>query len=400
MMVRRERYLKQIEPFIDNELVKVLVGVRRSGKTVLLSQIQDCLGERGIKPEQIISLNFESMKNRQYQNADALYQYVSQIAERIDGKVYIFMDEIQEVEGWQTVVNSFRVDLDCDIYITGSNSKLLSGELATVLSGRYVQIKVLPFTFAEVCQLEQEQNRFSSYEASFANYLKYGGFPGRCLLPDEHSVMTYLLDLYDAVMIRDIVNRHKVKEMAVLKNVLEFMLDNVGNPFSVRKIAGKLVSEGIKIAPSTLLNYIDYFKEAFVLYNASRYDLKGKELLASTEKYYAVDLGLRNIVKKSEVVDSSKLYENAVYLEMKSRGYEIQVGKLDENEIDFICIRGMEKLYIQVAYLITETDQEREFGNLEKINDNYPKYVVSGDLMDLSRNGIIHKNIIKFLLEQ
>lgn len=178
------------------------------------------------------------------------------------------------------------------------------------------------------------------------------------------------------------------------------MLDNVGNPFSVRKIAGKLVSEGIKIAPSTLLNYIDYFKEAFVLYNASRYDLKGKELLASTEKYYAVDLGLRNIVKKSEVVDSSKLYENAVYLEMKSRGYEIQVGKLDENEIDFICIRGMEKLYIQVAYLITETDQEREFGNLEKINDNYPKYVVSGDLMDLSRNGIIHKNIIKFLLEQ
>lgn len=239
-MVRRERYLKQIEPFIDNELVKVLVGVRRSGKTVLLSQIQDCLGERGIKPEQIISLNFESMKNRQYQNADALYQYVSQIAERIDGKVYIFMDEIQEVEGWQTVVNSFRVDLDCDIYITGSNSKLLSGELATVLSGRYVQIKVLPFTFAEVCQLEQEQNRFSSYEASFANYLKYGGFPGRCLLPDEHSVMTYLLDLYDAVMIRDIVNRHKVKEMAVLKNVLEFMLDNVGNPFSVRKIAGKL----------------------------------------------------------------------------------------------------------------------------------------------------------------
>lgn len=240
MMVRRERYLKQIEPFIDNELVKVLVGVRRSGKTVLLSQIQDCLGERGIKPEQIISLNFESMKNRQYQNADALYQYVSQIAERIDGKVYIFMDEIQEVEGWQTVVNSFRVDLDCDIYITGSNSKLLSGELATVLSGRYVQIKVLPFTFAEVCQLEQEQNRFSSYEASFANYLKYGGFPGRCLLPDEHSVMTYLLDLYDAVMIRDIVNRHQGKGDGCLKKCVGIYVGQCGKSVFSEKNCGEI----------------------------------------------------------------------------------------------------------------------------------------------------------------
>lgn len=398
-MIVRERYLKQVEPFIDKDLVKVLVGVRRCGKTVLLSQIKDLLLSRGVRQEQFITLNFESMQFAQYKTASSLYEYVTAKAGAAQGKKYIFIDEIQEVSGWQHAINSFRVDFDCDIYITGSNSKLLSGELATVLSGRYVQIKVFPFTFSEICLMKKEQNRFTSYEQAFADYLKYGGFPQRCILPDEHSVTTYLLDIYEAVIIRDIINRHSIKDIAVLKNVLSFMLDNVGNPFSARKISGRLIAEGIKIAPATLLNYLDYFKEAFILFNASRYDLKGKELLASTEKYYAIDLGLRNVIKKSETVDSSKLYENAVYLEMKSRGYEIQVGKLGDKEIDFICVRGQEKLYIQVTYLINETDEEREFGNLERLNDNYPKYVISGDLMDLSRNGIIHKNIIRFLLE-
>lgn len=399
-MVIRERYLNQVKPFINQELVKIFIGVRRCGKTVLLSQIQDLLVSEGVKREQFIVMNFESMQYRQYETAEKLYEYVRNKAEMISGKKYIFLDEIQEVENWQIAINSFRVDFDCDIYITGSNSKLLSGELATVLSGRYVQIRVLPFSFSEVCAMEKENNTFNSVEQTFSNYLKYGGFPQRCLLSDEHSVTTYLLDVYEAVIIRDIVNRHSVKDIGILKGILAFMLDNVGNPFSARKITGKLLPEGIKIAPSTLLNYIEYFKEAFILYNASRYDLKGKELLTSMEKYYAIDTGLRNVVKKSEYVDSSKLYENVVYLEMKSRGYEIQVGKIDNNEIDFICFKGQEKLYIQVAYLITEKDQEREFGNLEKISDNYPKYVVSSDIMDLSRNGIVHKNIIQFLLEK
>lgn len=219
-------------------------------------------------------------------------------------------------------------------------------------------------------------------------------------LQDAHSIETYLNDIYDAIVIRDIVSRHGIRDASVLKNVLAFLLDNIGNPFSAGKIVGMMVSQGIKITTSTVLNFIDYFKEAFILYNASRYDLKGKNLLASTEKYYAVDLGLRNIIKKSEVIDSNKLYENVIYLEMISRGYEVQVGKLDNNEIDFICYRGEEKIYIQAAYLITPDDEVREFGNLEKLNDNYPKYVVSGDLLDLSRKGIIHKNIIKFLLEE
>ena len=240
---------------------------------------------------------------------------------------------------------------------------------------------------------------FESDEKLFADYLKYGGFPQRFVLKDESAIESYLRDIYEAIVIRDIVERHAVKDVSILKRTLEFLLDNIGNPFSGRNISRRLTSEGMKIATSTLLNYVEYFKEAFVLFNASRYDIKGQNILASTEKYYAVDVGLRNIIKKSELIDSSKLFENVVYLEMLSRGYEVHVGKMDEREIDFICYRGTEKLYIQVAYLINEYDTEREFGNLEKIRDNYPKYVISGDLINLSRNGIIHRNIIEFLLE-
>lgn len=397
-MVIRTRYIEKVKPFVNNDIIKVFVGVRRSGKTVLLSQIENMLIESGVPQENFIKINFESMKYSNVRNAEQLYAYIEQKASNINGKVYIMLDEIQMVEQWEKAINSFRVDFDCDIYITGSNSKLLSGELATLLSGRYIQIKVYPFTLSEVKEFMQEQNRFESDEKLFADYLKYGGFPQRMLMTDEQAIETYLHDIYEAIVIRDIVERHKVKDISVLKRTLEFLLDNIGNPFSGRNISGRLTSEGMKVATSTLLNYVEYFKEAFILFNASRYDIKGKNILASTEKYYAVDVGLRNIVKKSENIDSSKLFENVVYTEMLSRGYEVQVGKLDEQEIDFICYKGDKKIYIQVAYLINEHDEKREFGNLEKIADNYPKYVVSGDLIDLSRNGIIHKNIIDFLL--
>ena len=288
--------------------------------------------------------------------------------------------------------------VDADIYVTGSNSKLLSGELATYLSGRYIQIQVFPFSLAEAKQQCIENGTYTSDEKLFADYLKYGGFPQRFFLPDDHSITTYLDDLYEAIIVRDIMLRHNIREQTALRNVLAFLLDNIGNPFSARNISGRMVSEGIKTTTATVLNYVDYFKEAFILLNASRYDIKGKALLSSTEKYYAVDLGLRNVIKKSEKLDSNKLYENIVYLEMRSHGYEVHVGKMDDTEIDFICYRGDEKLYIQVAYLITPADEEREFGNLERLHDNYPKYVISGDLMNLSRNGIIHRNIIDFLL--
>ena len=398
-MVVREKYISKVKPFVNKDIIKVFVGVRRSGKTVLLSQIRNMLMEEGVAFENFIEMNFESMKFAEIRDAENLYKYVCERIRGIQGKVYLMLDEIQVIREWEKAINSFRVDFDCDIYITGSNSKLLSGELATFLSGRYIQIKVYPFTLSEVKEYLLQQDLFESDEKLFTDYLKYGGFPQRFVLQEESAIEAYLRDIYEAIVIRDIVERHGVKDVSVLKRVLEFLLDNIGNPFSGRNISGRLTSEGMKIATSTLLNYVDYFKEAFVLFSASRYDIKGKRILASTEKYYAVDIGLRNTIKKSELIDSSKLFENIVYLEMLSRGYEVQVGKLDEQEIDFICYRGNEKLYIQVAYLINEYDVKREFGNLEKVRDNYPKYVISGDLVDLSRNGIIHRNIIDFLLD-
>lgn len=397
-MVLRKSYLDKIVPFIDQDLVKVLVGIRRCGKTVLLGQIKDILLQRGVPSKNIIEANFESLRFGSVRTAEALYQFVTEKAAACTGKLYILLDEIQEVDRWQIAINSLRVDFDCDIYLTGSNSKLLAGELATYLSGRYIQIQVFPFTLAEAKAQCQENGTYTTDEKLFADYLRYGGFPQRFCLPDDHSITTYLDDLYEAIVVRDVMLRHSIREQTALRNILAFLLDNVGNPFSARNISGRMVSEGIKTTTATVLNYVDYFKEAFILLNASRYDIKGKALLSRTEKYYAVDLGLRNVVKKSEKIDSNKLYENIVYLEMRSRGYEIQVGKLDDTEIDFICYRGDEKLYLQVAYLITPADEAREFGNLEKLHDNYPKYVISGDLVDLSRNGILHRNIIDFLL--
>ena len=396
-MVERKEYLDQLWAWKDEQQIKVVTGIRRCGKSVLLEQYQHRLLAHGVTPDQIISINFENLDYEDLKDYRKLYQYLKErlCAEKM---TYVFLDEIQEVERWQIAINSLRVDFDCDIYLTGSNSKLLSGELATYLSGRYIQIQVFPFSLAEAKQQCIENGTYTSDEKLFADYLKYGGFPQRFFLPDDHSITTYLDDLYEAIIVRDIMLRHNIREQTALRNVLAFLLDNIGNPFSARNISGRMVSEGIKTTTATVLNYVDYFKEAFILLNASRYDIKGKALLSSTEKYYAVDLGLRNVIRKSEKLDSNKLYENIVYLEMRSRGYEVQVGKLDDTEIDFICYRGDEKLYIQVAYLITPADEEREFGNLERLHDNYPKYVISGDLMSLSRNGIIHRNIIDFLL--
>ena len=290
------------------------------------------------------------------------------------------------------------MEFDADIYVTGSNSTLLSGELATYLSGRYVQFIVYPFTFREAKALKKEQGTFTSNEALLADYLRYGGLPQRFAFRDDDSTRIYLMDLYEAVVLRDIISRHAIRDVGVLKTLLHFMMDNIGGPFSAQKISNTLKSQGIKVSVSTVLNYLDYFQEAFVLASAKRYDVKGRRLLASTEKYYALDLGLRNVVKQSEELDISKLYENLVYLELLSRGYTIQIGKLEQQEIDFICYKGTTKCYVQVAYLLTEEDEKREFGNLERIEDNYPKYVISADIPDFSRKGIIHKNIISFLL--
>ncbi len=399
-MIKRNRYLDQISPFIDKDLIKVLIGLRRSGKTILLSQIRDILLDQGVPEKNIIEINFESRRFKELEDADAFYQYVMERAEQAGGRVYLFFDEIQHVKEWHSVIPSFRIDLDCDIYVTGSNSKLLSGELATNMAGRYVSFHVYPFVLSEIREFYEKNSIPYRREQLFADYLKYGGLPMRLLLPDEHSVRTYLEDVYDSVVMKDILSRYAIKNENLLRKLLEFLLDNIGNLFSARSISRTLKAAGFFTTVETLLNYIDKLQEGMILSKVERYDIKGKSILASTEKYYAGDIGLRNINKASEQTDSSKLFENVVYLEMLSRGYDVKVGKLDSQEIDFVCYKGQKKLYIQVAYVLTEDCIVREFGNLENIDDNYPKYVISSDIVDMSRNGIIHYNIIDFLLDK
>lgn len=399
-MIIREAYISQIVPLIDKNLIKVLTGVRRSGKTVLLSQIQDYLLKKGRSKSQIINISLESKKNKKFKDGDVLYEYLISACEKLNAKAYIFLDEIQVVSGWEEVVSSLLVDIDCDIYITGSNSKLLSGELATLIAGRYIQIHVYPFTLSEAKQMLEQNGKFKSDEVLFQDYLKYGGLPMRFSL-EEISLEAYLSDTYDAIVVKDIIQRNNIKDTNLLNMILAFLMDNIANPFSARSIVAALKQEGINTTVETVIAYIDYIKKAMVVYSAQRYDIKGKKLLTTNEKYYTVDLGLRNCVKASGEIDYNKLYENIVYLELLYRGYDVKVGKTDDYEIDFVAYKGSDTLYVQVCYLLASTETvEREFGNLERIKDNYPKYVISGDLPDFSRNGIKHYNIIKFLLNE
>lgn len=399
-MIIREAYISQIVPLIDKNLIKVLTGVRRSGKTVLLSQIQDYLLKNGRSKSQIINISLESKKNKKFKDGDVLYEYLISACEKLNAKAYIFLDEIQVVSGWEEVVSSLLVDIDCDIYITGSNSKLLSGELATLIAGRYIQIHVYPFTLSEAKQMLEQNGKFKSDEVLFQDYLKYGGLPMRFSL-EEISLEAYLSDTYDAIVVKDIIQRNNIKDTNLLNMILAFLMDNIANPFSARSIVAALKQEGINTTVETIIAYIDYIKKAMVVYSAQRYDIKGKKLLTTNEKYYTVDLGLRNCVKASGEIDYNKLYENIVYLELLYRGYDVKVGKTDDYEIDFVAYKGSDTLYVQVCYLLASAETvEREFGNLERIKDNYPKYVISGDLPDFSRNGIKHYNIIKFLLNE
>ncbi len=399
-MILRQAYLNQIIPLIDKNLIKVLTGVRRSGKTVLLSQIQDLLLDRGISGSNIVNISLESKKNKKFKDGDLLYDHLISICDATEGRVYIFLDEIQVVSGWEEVVSSLLVDADCDVYISGSNSKLLSGELATLIAGRYIQIHVYPFSLSEAKEIQKQNGKYTTDEALFADYLRYGGLPLRFSL-ESISLEPYLSDTYDAIVVKDIIARNHVKDTGLLNMILTFLMDNIANPFSARSIVAALKAEGINTSVETVISYIDHIKKAMVIYCAQRYDIKGKKLLTTNEKYYTVDLGLRNCVKASGEIDYNKLYENVVYLELLYRGYDVKVGKTDDYEIDFIAYKGADVLYVQVCYLLaTPETVEREFGNLERIEDNHPKYVVSGDIPDFSRNGIKHYNIVKFLLNE
>ena len=399
-MIKRELYMSRIRPFIGGELIKVVTGIRRSGKSVMLELVKQELLESGVGAEHFISINFEDMRTAHLCNAQSLHEEVLRLSSTIQGKVFLFFDEIQEVANWEKCINSLRVALDCDIYITGSNAKLLSGELATYLGGRYVEFVIYPFSFSEFLELYLPIFPQSSIQQCFQKYLVTGGMPylSNLQYADEPSHQ-YLTDLFNSVMLKDIVKRNKVRDVDLLERILAFVTANVGTTFSATSLSKFLKSEHRTVAPETILNYIKYCCDAYLFYQVKRQDLQGKQLLATNEKYYIADHGIREAVFGGNMRDINLILENIVFMELLRRGYSVTVGKTGKKEVDFVCDKRGERIYIQVAYLLaSEETIHREFDVYDSIRDHYPKYVVSLDEFDMSRNGIRHRNIRDFLL--
>lgn len=401
-MIKRELYMKRIRPFINTDLIKVMTGIRRCGKSVMLELIKEELIESGVSSTQFISINFEDMRYAHLLTAKALHDEITQKASSIEGKVYLFFDEIQEVQDFEKCINSLRVSLDCDIYITGSNAKLLSGELATYLGGRYVEFVIYPFSFGEFLELYRSISPNDSTQQCFQKYLLVGGMPYLASLRyEEDPSKQYLLDLFNSVELKDIIKRNKVRDIDLLERIIAYVTTNVGTTFSATTLAKFLKNEHRTVAPETILNYIKYCCDAYLFYQVKREDLQGKQVLASNEKYYIADHGIREAVFSGNTKDINLILENIVYLELLRRGYKVTVGKTGDKEIDFVCHKSGEKLYVQVAYLLaSEETINREFGVYTNIRDNYPKYVVSLDEFDMSQNGIKHRNIRDFLLAE
>ena len=402
-MLKRNEYIEKIVPFIDKDVIKVLTGIRRSGKSVMLKLLMEELKNRGINQNQFIYINFENLKYRNLKNYERLYDF---ILNKVDDKYksyYIFLDEIQEVEEWERCVNSLRVDeeLRFDIYITGSNAKLLSGELSTYLAGRYIEFIVYPFSFKEFFEIIQEKNQEIKVKEAFQKYVKFGGMPFLHNLDYNYEAsMQYLQDLYASIILKDITQRNNIRDTDLLERIINYVVMNIGNTFSATSISKFFKSKNRKVATETILNYIKACEEAFLVYRVARNDLLGKKILNVNEKYYIADHGIREAIMENNQKNINQVLENIVYFEMLRRGYNIKIGKVDNLEVDFVCKKNDETIYIQVSYLLASEDtKEREFSVLENIKDNYPKYVLSMDEFDMSRNGIKHVNLIKFLVK-
>ena len=397
-MIKREMYMKRIRPFINTDLIKVMTGIRRCGKSVMLELIKDELKKNGIDASQFLSFNFEDMRNSHLCTAQALHDEVLLRTQNLSGKIYLFFDEIQEVEHWEKCINSFRLELNCDIYITGSNAKLLSGELATVLGGRYVEFTIYPFS--EFRELYLSVFPESSAPAVFQKYLLLGGMPYLSNLRFmEAPSRQYLMDIYHSVVLTDVVKRNKIRDVDMLSRIVAYVMENIGTTFSSSSIVKFLKNEKRKVSPETVLNYISYCTSAYLFYQVKRQDLQGKQILATNEKYYMADHGLREAVFGGNMKDINLILENIIFMELLRRGYSVTVGKAGTKEIDFVCQLQDQKLYIQVTYLLaSEETIQREFGVYNSIRDNFPKYVVSMDEIDMSQNGIKHKNIREFLM--
>lgn len=399
-MIKREMYLEKIRNSYDSELIKVIVGVRRSGKSVLMTQIIDELKEKGIDEEHIIYINFEDYDYTDYTKPKEFNKFVKdKIKDK--KKYYLFFDEIQNVQDFEKVINSFRATMNVSIFITGSNSKVLSGDLATHLTGRYISIKMMPFTFSEYLKLQESQGINKNNEEAFLEYMESGGMPQIYNTTSIQERKMYLRDLYNTVILKDIVERNNIKDVNLLNRVIQFIMENIGGVISANSITKFLKSDNVTTSTDTILNYIEYINNSMIANKVSRYNIRGKSVMTLLEKYYLVDLGLLQLKSTPIEKKVGGRLENIVYNELIARGYDVYIGKTDNGEIDFVVDNFGEKFYIQVAdYLSSDEVVEREFGAYRNVADNFPKYVITMDKIDYSRDGIIHRNIIDWLLEK
>lgn len=401
-MIKREKYLKRIRPFYEQDLIKVITGIRRCGKSVILNQIMDELRQSGVKDEQIIYINFEFTDYIDINDAKKFNDFIEKKLIK-KNKYYVFFDEIQNVDRWEKVVNSLKAKYNenISIFITGSNSDLLSGELATHIAGRYVSFKIYPFTFDEVCELKDIKDKDKyELERTFDDYIIWGGMPQRFLMNDELQIKTYLSDVYNSIVVKDIIERFKIKDLDLFNKILTFIMTTPSQTFSADSLTKYLLNENIDVSKMTVYNYLEYMCRALLINKADRFDVRGKRILNGKYKYYLTDLGLGQIINNERKRQMGAYLENIVFNELISRGYDVKVGSLDSGEIDFIATRFEEKEYYQVTFHLSDDIIEREFGVYKNIQDNYPKYVISCDTFDFSQNGIIHKNIIDFLLNR
>ena len=398
-MIQRQEYLDSLISFRDKQLIKVVTGIRRCGKSTMFELFQDYLRSDGVADEQIISINLEEGEYDEIEDYKQLHRFVT---ERImpNQNTYIFLDEVQRVTDFQKAVDSLYVKKNCDVYITGSNAHLLSGELATLLSGRYVEIKMLPLSFKEYTSHFQND---TNLERLYANYIQNSAFPYALEIPKAKDRRQYLQAIYDTIVLKDIVARKKFPDIAMLKSVVRFMFDNIGNLCSTKKIADTMTSAGRKISVHTVESYLTALTDSFILYQIGRYDVKGKQYLKTGDKYYAADIGLRYALLGTKKADMGHILENVVFLELLRRGYEIYIGKVGNTEVDFVVIGDEGEEYYQVAYTVIDTGGEtlrRELAPLEAISDHNPKYLLTMDHTPLtSHNGIKQINVLDWLLK-
>lgn len=394
-MIIRENYLRKIRPFYNQNIIKIITGVRRSGKSTLLMQIIDEFKNKGVNEQNIIHLRFDEYSNRNLLNANVLSNYLNAKITN-NGRYYLFLDEIQGVENFEKIVNELNNKGNVDLYITGSNSTLLASEFATFLTGRYVAFEMFPFSFKEFVAYKESTN----FDELFVEYVNFGGFPQTLIIKDTMAKKNLLTDLYRSIVIRDIVQRYNVRDISLLDGYYKYLLNTIASLFSATSVSNYLKSENRKVGRETLYNYKKYAEDVYFLYSVPRFDIKGKRILQTNEKIYINDQGFRGIFFNNEN-DIEKILENIVYFELLRRGYEVYVGNIGNKEVDFVATKNGEKIYIQVAYILfLDQTIEREFGVFSEVTDGYPKYVISTDKFDMSRDGIKHVNIIDFLLNE